>query len=152
MRRTDADKQTGMHASRQAGRQLACSPHKQAVKQTDRQMDRRQTSRQASKQTVWSCCPQLLAFWSGILPTRPWGYKTWVHSQTQNKAQWLAACGHVSASNQSLFFILNQRLCSSFITSMQGLLDKLAKRAYKQVKRVKNQWTHSDGCLIILTA
>ena len=39
----------------------------------------------------------------------PWGYKTWVHSQTQNKAQWLAACKHVSASNQSLRFILNPR-------------------------------------------
>ena len=26
----------------------------------------------------------------------PWGYKTWVHSKTQNKAQWLAACWHVS--------------------------------------------------------
>ena len=24
----------------------------------------------------------------------PRGYKTWVQSQTQNKAQWLAACGH----------------------------------------------------------
>ena len=35
----------------------------------------------------------------------PRGYKTW-DSQTQNKAQWLAACGHVSASNQSLRFIL----------------------------------------------
>ena len=31
----------------------------------------------------------------------PWGYKTWVQSQTQNKAQWLAACGHMSASSQS---------------------------------------------------
>ena len=39
------------------------------------------------------------------------------HSQTQNKAQWLVACGHVSASNQSLRFILSLRLCSSFITS-----------------------------------
>ena len=32
----------------------------------------------------------------------PWGYKTWVvQSQTQIKVQWLAACGHVSASSQS---------------------------------------------------
>ena len=27
--------------------------------------------------------------------TWPQGYKPWVQSQTQNKAQWLAACGHV---------------------------------------------------------
>ena len=38
---------------------------------------------------------------------RPQGYKTWVQSQTQNKAQWLAACGHVPASSQSLRFILS---------------------------------------------
>ena len=49
--------------------------------------------------------------------TWPWGYKTWVHSQIQNKVQWLAACGHVSASSQSLHFILSLRLYSSFITS-----------------------------------
>ena len=54
--------------------------------------------------------------------TRPRGYKTRVHSQTQNKAQWLAACGHVSASSQSLRFILSLRLCSSFITSRPGHL------------------------------
>ena len=38
------------------------------------------------------------------------GYKTWVQSQTQNKAQWLAACEHVSASSQSLCFILSLRM------------------------------------------
>ena len=32
------------------------------------------------------------------------------HSQTQNKSQWLAACGHVSASSQSLRFILSLRM------------------------------------------
>ena len=55
----------------------------------------------------------------GYLSTkiRPRGYKTWVHSQTQNKAQWLAACGHVSAISQSMRFILSLRLYSSFITS-----------------------------------
>ena len=37
--------------------------------------------------------------------------------QTQNKAQWLAACGHVSESSQSLRFILSLRMNSSFITS-----------------------------------
>ena len=45
--------------------------------------------------------------------TRP----TWVQSQTQNKAQWLAACGHVTASSQSLRFIFSLRMNSSFITS-----------------------------------
>ena len=39
-----------------------------------------------------------------ILKTWPRGYKTGDQSQTQNKAQWLAACGHVSASSQSLRF------------------------------------------------
>ena len=53
--------------------------------------------------------------------TRPRSYKTWVHSQTQNKVQWLAACGHVSASSQSLHFIFSPRLCSNFITSRPGL-------------------------------
>ena len=49
--------------------------------------------------------------------SRPRGYKPWVQSQTQNKAQWLAACGHVSASSQSLRFILSLSTNSSFITS-----------------------------------
>ena len=40
-----------------------------------------------------------------------------VHSQTQNKVQWLVACAHVSASSQSLHFILSLRMNSSFITS-----------------------------------
>ena len=53
----------------------------------------------------------------------PRGYKTWVHAQTQNKAQWLAVCGHVSASSQSLRFILSLRMNSSFITSRPGLRD-----------------------------
>ena len=48
-------------------------------------------------------------------------YKTWVHSQTQNKAQWLAACGHVFAISQSLHFILSLRLYSRFITSRPGV-------------------------------
>ena len=38
----------------------------------------------------------------------PRGYKAWVQSRTQNKAQWLAACGH---------FILSLRMNSSFIIS-----------------------------------
>ena len=50
--------------------------------------------------------------------TRARGYTTWVNSQ--NKAQWLAVCGHVSASSQSLGFILRLRLYSSFITSGPG--------------------------------
>ena len=48
--------------------------------------------------------------------SRPWWYKTWVQSQAQNKPQWLAACGHVSASSQSLGLILSLRIKSSFLT------------------------------------
>ena len=54
------------------------------------------------------------------LTHRPWGYITWVQYQAQNKGQWLAACGHVSASSQSLRFILSLRMNSNFITSMPG--------------------------------
>ena len=46
---------------------------------------------------------------------RPPDYKTWVHPQTQNKAQWLAACWQVSASSQPLRFILSLRLCWSVV-------------------------------------
>ena len=53
--------------------------------------------------------------------SRPRAYKTGVQSQTQNKAQWLAACGHVSACSQSLRFILSLRMNSSFITSTPGV-------------------------------
>ena len=53
--------------------------------------------------------------------TWPQGYKTWVHSQTKNKAHWLNACGHVSASSQSLCFILSLRMFSSFITSRHDI-------------------------------
>ena len=55
----------------------------------------------------------------------PRGYKAWVQSQTQNKAQWLAACGHVSTSSQSLSSILSLRMNSSFITWMPGRLGML---------------------------
>ena len=51
----------------------------------------------------------------------PRGYQTWVQSRTQNKAQWLAACGRVSASSQPLRFILSLRMNSSFITSRPDL-------------------------------
>ena len=50
-----------------------------------------------------------------IVLSWPRGYKTLVQSLTQNKAQWLAACGHVSASSQSLRCILSLRMNSSFI-------------------------------------
>ena len=78
----------------------------------------------------------------------PRGYKTWVHSQTQNKAQWLAACGHVSASSQSLCFILSLRQYSSFITSRPDLgLDCLQRLSAKQkmplVGKELNTWTNS---------
>ena len=59
------------------------------------------------------------------LSIRPRGYKAWVHSQTQNKAQWLAACGHVSTSSQSLRFILSLSLYSSFIASRPDWLSTL---------------------------
>ena len=49
------------------------------------------------------------------------GYITWLQSQTKNKAQWFAACGHVSTSSQSLRFILSLRMNSSFITSRPAL-------------------------------
>ena len=52
----------------------------------------------------------------GLGDTRPRGYKTLVQSQAQNIAQWLAACGHMSARSQSLRFILSLRMNSSFIT------------------------------------
>ena len=39
----------------------------------------------------------------------------------KNKDQWFTACGHVSASSQSLHFILSLRLYLSFISSRPGL-------------------------------
>ena len=39
------------------------------------------------------------------------------------KVQGLAACGHLSASSQSLRFILSLRMNSSFITSRPGIID-----------------------------
>ena len=39
-----------------------------------------------------------------------------VQSQTPNKTQRLADCGHMSASSQSLCFSLSLRMNSSFIT------------------------------------
>ena len=58
----------------------------------------------------WSLICQLLVLHQSTLGppsvnSWPRCYKTWVQSGTQNKAQWLAACGHVSASSQSLRFI-----------------------------------------------
>ena len=49
------------------------------------------------------------------------------HIQTQNKAQGLAACGHVSARSQSMRFILSLRMFISFITSRPGVGDKESK-------------------------
>ena len=53
---------------------------------------------------LWRCADwsKVMSCTSWVGRSRPRGYKTRVHSQTQNKAQWLAACGHVSASSQSL--------------------------------------------------
>ena len=63
------------------------------------------------------CLSARMRIYCSSIETWPRGYKNWVNSQTQNKAQWLAACGHVSASSQSLRFILSLRMNSSFITS-----------------------------------
>ena len=66
---------------------------------------------------VVACCCSYCAFFSPGLEV-----KTLVHSQTQNKAQWLDACGLVSASSQSLRFILSLKLYSGFITSRPGFV------------------------------
>ena len=70
--------------------------------------------------------------WMQLSNILPRGYKTRVHSQTQNKAQWLATCRHVSASSQSLRFILSLslRLYSNFITSWPRLLAPLNMLAW----------------------
>ena len=54
----------------------------------------------------WYVPPFILA--SRFLTLRP--------VSDSNKAQWLAACGHTSASSQSLRFISSLRMNSSFIT------------------------------------
>ena len=56
--------------------------------------------------------------------TRPRGNKTWVQSQTQNKAQWLAACGHLSASSQSLHFVRKQPIIALYFESEKPGLRK----------------------------
>ena len=65
--------------------------------------------------------------------TWPRGYKAWVQAQTQNKAQWLAACRHVhvSASSQSLCFISSLRMNSSFITSRPGFCCNCDQQGYR---------------------
>ena len=55
-----------------------------------------------------------------------------VQSQTQNKVQSLAACGHVFASSQSLRIILNLRMNSSFTTSRPG--PEVVKRVQSQTQ------------------
>ena len=94
---------------------------------------------------VCSCCQKVKTNGSPIEKTRPRGYKTWVRSQTQNKAQWLAACGHVSASSQSLRFILSLRMSSSFITSRTGL--EVIKLEYSlRLERKGNDRLLADTC------
>ena len=65
-------------------------------------------------------------------------------SLTQNKVKWLAACGHVSASSQSLHFILSWRLYSSFITS--GLIWSFTI-CIIQPYCPKNKWASLRGTL-----
>ena len=72
------------------------------------------------------CIPKSYFFWradGGADTTNVPGLE--VMSQTQNKVQWLAACGHVSASSTSLRFILSLRMYSSFITSRPDHLDNI---------------------------
>ena len=57
---------------------------------------------------AWNCLLQKKTVCVLDWQTRPRGYETWVHSQTQNKAHWLVACGH--ASSQSLCSISSVRL------------------------------------------
>ena len=73
--------------------------------------------------------------------TRPRCYRTWVHSQTQNKAQWLAACGHVSASSQSLRFILSLRMNSNFKTSRPGFTGHQLGQSWSASVKTHNSWT-----------
>ena len=74
-------------------------------------------------QTFW-VCRLVCTFVLDMQQIRPRGYKTWVQSQTQNKAEWLAACGHVPASSQSLRFNLCLRMNSSFITFNEVFLQQ----------------------------
>ena len=88
-----------------------------------------------------SCC---FVTFQNLLPqvvkiTRPRGYQTLVHSQTQNKAQWLAVCWHVSASSQSLRFILSLSLYSSFITS-RPVLKPHTRKSDKTKMQVSFIW------------
>ena len=73
---------------------------------------------------------------------------TWTRTwpQTQNKAQWLAACRHVSASSQSLRFILSLRMNSSFITLNMSASSKLLRfilslRLNSSFKTSRPGWT-----------
>ena len=100
---------------------------------------------------------------------RPRGYKNIVQPQTQNKAQWLAACGHVSASSQSLRFILSLRINSSFVTSRSGafIRDICMNCAYAIIIKIlcvgpdrlllqlcameKHNWAHVIGMKVTLS-
>ena len=83
--------------------------------------------------------------------TTPRGNKTWLQSQTQNKAQWLADCGHVSASSQSLRFILSLRMNSSFITSravLEYASSACSMEPYKFRRHCQAWWsTETDSSL-----
>ena len=75
----------------------------------------------------------------------PRGYKTWVHFQTQNKVQWLDACGHVSASNRSLCFILsfitagpNPYICE--LKFLKYVLVHFVCRNWRRQIRLKSLW------------
>ena len=88
--------------------------------------------------------------------TWPRGYSIWVHSQTQNKAQRLADCGHVSASSQSLRFILSLRMNSS--SKILQTLDDCNSDHYVTIARqawhslLRNLVKYQQLVLLLLTA
>ena len=62
---------------------------------------------------IWVSVFWFSSWWCDICESGiswPQGYKTGVHSLTENKTQWLTAWGHMSASSQSLRFTLSLRL------------------------------------------
>ena len=67
----------------------------------------------------------------------PQSYKTWVHSQTQNKAQWLADCGHVSAISQSLRFILTMVECTPTERFLTSFDEETYQAEHQQSRRLK---------------
>ena len=79
---------------RQCGRQFSCTPIIRIWCQW----------LQFLMQPICSRCCCLLFYDSPLELTWPWSYKTWVQSQTQNRAQWLAASSQLQAANHCALF------------------------------------------------